>query len=647
MAIPRLLIPAVRLMDRMNFISKFTVVSVLFVVPFLILSGALIREIRATIATAEAERQGLLVMAQAYELMYRAAEFRDVAIIQRINASSGITDEVKNRHTQLQATLTHLQGFSNSEHSKHIESQLKKVISTWQKINDAGPGSAGGPTQHFQFYDEIVRDVEILINVVTYDSKLIHDPNLKTFVLINTMLKDIPRILESLGKARAYGNYALNLAAIDQETFETLNKIHEELINTRKTVAESLYFTLTAQGKDNEILLHEGTALLDDVDRATNDFYDRFITSPFINPNWQEYNQLISKAINKTHEFATTIIPIVDVQLQERINKEVIKLTLLLSSTTLMLLIITYLYSGIYYSIKRAIQSFSHNAQKVAAGDLSIKVGSENQDELKDLFFAFNKMVEQLRENQHQLIQAEKMASLGSMTAGIAHEMNTPIGTAITATTHLTGFNEEKDKVYRAGKITKQDFEEMILSNREALDIIRRNLERCAGLIRTFKQLNIYQQKKETALISIPEFLPRLNELLNIEKLGGKIRLQMQCEADANNGYDLDYLTLIFQHCLENAIEHGFPGQEGDIEITVQKSVDLITLNICDNGIGMNEEQVNHLFEPFYTLHRGDGHTGLGMHLVYIVITQALRGTIRCSSSPGKGTCLHISLPTG
>lgn len=642
---PTLFRPAVSLMNRMLFVWKFVLISVLFTLPLGVLSVALIREIQSNIYTAETEQNGLRVMAEAYELLYLAADYRDFAIIQRVNLSANIQKNIEERQAALEVSLQNFEKHLNAQYGQHQHEQFRKVLDTWASLNRTTPGGQGGPNIQFQFYDQLVNDIEIFVSVVTYDSKLVHDPHLKTFFLINILLKDIPHMMHEIGKARAYGVYALNLAAIDFETIKTLDKIYDDLLNSRKIFAESIYFAVHEQHDEEPALKKSSTDLLQAIDETILYFYQKFIEADVIESDWENYYQKITSGNDKLYDFARNIIPIVDKQLSVRIQHEKSKLYFLMGCVSVLLVIICYLYAGMYFSLTSVIRSFTKSAQQVAKGDLSVTISIRHADELNQLFNAFNEMVRQLRENQNQLIQAEKMSSLGSMIAGIAHEMNTPLGVAITASSHLSDTVQDYIARYKKGAMTRNDFEDLMTQAITGQNIINTNLTRCSKLINTFKQLNVYQAKTNKRHIFLHEFLETLHTLPEAESMRDPVKILIRCPENLQINVDTDYLSLIFVNLMHNALQHAFRGKTGHIHIYADMENDKVHIVFEDDGSGISEEDLGRIFEPFYTRFRHEGHIGLGLHIVYVVVTQALKGELICHSSPDKGTRFEITLP--
>ncbi len=255
--------------------------------------------------------------------------------------------------------------------------------------------------------------------------------------------------------------------------------------------------------------------------------------------------------------------------------------------------------------------------------------------------------LEKLKATQKQLVEQEKNASLGRLVAGVAHEINTPLGVCVT----LASFMEEKVKdIYRrfdAGELDKQYFKISHEELTESICILIQNLNRAADLVASFKQTAVDQSIHEFRQLKIVDYLTIIIRSLKPRLEQTKHKLEFICdqheiEIYSNPGAILQIITSL----VDNALVHGFKTIDaGIIKIQVAHAADGITIEVADNGIGMPVEVLHCIFEPFFTTTRNIGSTGLGMHIVYNLITQQLNGKIECKSTLGTGTCFMIYLP--
>ncbi len=254
--------------------------------------------------------------------------------------------------------------------------------------------------------------------------------------------------------------------------------------------------------------------------------------------------------------------------------------------------------------------------------------------------------LEQLTLAQRQLLESEKMAALGGLVAGVAHEINTPLGVAVTAASHL---QEEAARMLQQAQSNKLD--QAVLDRfqhiaTESTQIILRNLQRADRLIKSFKLVAVDQTTAEQRTIELGAYL---NEILI--SLGPTLkkkphRVRVDCPQPISLCTYPGALYQIVSNLILNTLTHAFTDEHaGEIVIFAQRSGKLVELQYRDNGKGMTDPVRSRIFEPFFTTRRDLGGSGLGMHIVYNLVTQLLRGSIRVESKPGAGTTFEIFLP--
>lgn len=256
--------------------------------------------------------------------------------------------------------------------------------------------------------------------------------------------------------------------------------------------------------------------------------------------------------------------------------------------------------------------------------------------------------LDQLQKTQAQLVQSEKMASLGALVAGVAHEINTPVGIAYTAATHLAKETGEVLTLYQSGKMKRSDFEDYLAMCRESTTMLQSNLNRAGELIRSFKQVAIDQSGEIKRTFNLREYIDEV--LLSLRPILKKTRHQVAVICD--EGISLrsypGAFSQILTNFITNSITHAYDEDDaGRICLRVLQTPDTLRLEYSDDGKGIAENDRARIFEPFFTTNRKNGGNGLGLHIVYNIITQKLHGTITCRSEPGKGTTFAVSIPLG
>ena len=254
--------------------------------------------------------------------------------------------------------------------------------------------------------------------------------------------------------------------------------------------------------------------------------------------------------------------------------------------------------------------------------------------------------LEQLTQAQRQLLESEKMAALGGLVAGVAHEINTPLGVTVTAASHL---QEEATRLARLAAErapSNDELEHFHAIASESSEIILRNLQRADRLIKSFKLVAVDQTVEERRAIELGSYLHEILTALGPVLKKTPHRVRIDCPHALPITTYPGALYQIISNLLMNTLHHAYDdGQVGEIVITAKRSGSVVELSYHDNGRGMSEAVRARIFEPFFTTRRGQGGSGLGMHVVYNLVTQLLKGSIRVDSVPEAGATFEIFLP--
>ena len=260
--------------------------------------------------------------------------------------------------------------------------------------------------------------------------------------------------------------------------------------------------------------------------------------------------------------------------------------------------------------------------------------------------------LETLRRTQNQLLQAEKMASLGTLVAGVAHELNTPIGVAVTAASTLHVRTHDFAKRYAEGALKKSELEGYVQTAKTGADLTLRNLERAANLIQSFKQVSVDQTYDNIRHFRVKQYLHEIITSLQPKWKTTGHRVEIECDETLEMETYAGAIAQIITNFVTNSLLHGFEGftEEGVMRIEAERVGDNVVLKYSDNGRGIPPEILPRIFDPFFTTKQANGGTGLGMHIVYNLVTQKLGGSIRCESAYGdglpSGTTFIVDLPS-
>lgn len=255
--------------------------------------------------------------------------------------------------------------------------------------------------------------------------------------------------------------------------------------------------------------------------------------------------------------------------------------------------------------------------------------------------------VTEKRRLEEALKHSEKMAGLGEMVAGVAHEINTPLGVCVTVASHLgQELKLIKDK-YQTGKMSRTDLDAFIQEAADAQYIMTTNLNRAAELVRSFKQVAVDQSSEHPRKFNLKEYISEVLTSLRPKLAKTQHQVILECPDDLVLEARPDFFSHIITNFIMNSLIHGFADKvDGKIKIQIELDAQdkVLKLNYADNGCGMDEVTCDRIYEPFFTTKRGVG-SGLGMHIIFNMVTEALHGTISCRSALGRGTRFDIVLP--
>ncbi len=284
----------------------------------------------------------------------------------------------------------------------------------------------------------------------------------------------------------------------------------------------------------------------------------------------------------------------------------------------------------------RAVEVFRQNAiaKQRAERDL---VGAKDRAETA---------LAHLRDTQESLIEAEKLAALGGLVAGVAHEVNNPIGISLTVASTLSRRIDAFAKDVERGELRRSKLTEFVEGSREAASQLELNLQRAGEMVQAFKQVAVDRSHAERRSFDLAEATDQIVASLRPTLRRASVTLSVSIPAnvvlDSYPGPYGQVVTNLFM----NALNHAFPdGRAGIFSIEAQVEGEMVVMTFADDGIGMTSEVQRQAFDPFFTTKRGSGGTGLGLNIVFNIITRRLGGRVTLGSVPGQGTTFRVLLP--
>ncbi|MCP4969656.1 MAG: HAMP domain-containing protein [Arcobacter sp.] len=344
------------------------------------------------------------------------------------------------------------------------------------------------------------------------------------------------------------------------------------------------------------------------------------------------------------------------------------------------LLLITYIISIILSNhILKPILSLAYTTERIAyTQNYKTRVKYNSENEIGILYNAFNTLVEDtqkltdnleyqvkyrtkelnkktielenslnyLKQAQQQLIESEKMSALGNLVSGIAHEVNTPLGNAITSSSIIEKETEYLKNAYDNQTLTKSDMENRLDILNQSSFLLIKTLNYASELIKSFKQISVDQVTNDVRKIKIQEYIREVF-LTNHNKLK-LVPAEVIIEGEENKiKTSPGIIAQIFNNLIQNSITHAFENYKGNaqIKVLIKKENENLIIEYQDNGIGIKDDIKDHIYEPFVTTKRNFGGTGLGLNIVYNLVHQKLKGSIQMETLENKGTKFIFTLP--
>ncbi|WMO13824.1 ATP-binding protein [Pseudoalteromonas piscicida] len=364
----------------------------------------------------------------------------------------------------------------------------------------------------------------------------------------------------------------------------------------------------------------------------------------FVTALYEKFDPLTSSLQALTEVQNDVALSIVE-QTEQQFSQ--LKLLLIIFSVIVLVSLIAVglaLYRSIQHPINHIRSQINHI---IESSSLEKRIDIDNHNELTDVSLAINQLLSHIHVIHQQLVEAEKLSSLGSLVSGLAHEVNTPLGVSITAVSSCQEQVDVMETGMKTQRLSHAEFLEIMAALDSGLSIAERNLGKTAKLVQEFKNISAEQETDVEQLVDLEAIIRDYCEQT------ARFQLKMRVEFSATGKLEqlvkinVKALQQILLQLLENARVHGFSNDSDTqpfaavrLEITDNK----IFIRVKDEGVGMSNEVLNRIFEPFYTTARQHGHAGLGLSVTYNLVKKHLEGDLKVNSKAGNGTTFTILL---
>ncbi len=311
------------------------------------------------------------------------------------------------------------------------------------------------------------------------------------------------------------------------------------------------------------------------------------------------------------------------------------------------------------YSVLNPIQTLQRKIQKIGEKRFDTRIEVHSKDEIGKLAVSFNEMIETIenysnnmeklvQDRTEQLVRSAKLASLGSMVTGVAHEINTPVGVCLTAVTHAQRIIQMLADSIEKNNLKKSDMLDSLRSMRETLHMTEANLNRTAELVESFKQVAGDRDLENRKLFNMKELIHTLLDKNKEYYVSYNYEVDIECDDDFTITSYPKLFQVVIDIFLSNSMVHGF-SKEGmwKIKIKTWCENNNFFFEFTDNGKGIRKDFYPRIFDPFFTTSRSKGSKGLGLNIAYNIVTYNMNGSIECESIPDDFTTFRIEIPDG
>ncbi len=685
--------PASILMGKLKYPYKFALVSFIFIIPLIVLMVILINIRNEAILFGEKERQGLVYLKPVKDLIFLSFEQRSL-LYRSSWGDTTISKSIVRYSSKIKEQITAIDNVDREIGSDlNVKADWSALKADWQEI-EASIKLNNINERLLEKYSSFISNVQTLTGKIGDESNLILDPDIDTYYLMDATVIRYPYLIETLQKKIDLSNkLILHSSLDDQEKASFFYILPDKIESESKQLSDNIKkaFDFNQTQEDNILVAelsshvydlfatlnsHENIAYLQNTDFSIPDTMAKYY------PAIAGSADVTRKSLKALHENYDIEIQLLDKLTENRVAEFYVQKYYIYFLVPVIFIAVLYLLVGFYQSVRSIVETLGEISRKLVAGETSSLAKLDAKDELAELATSFNNIGSTLiarnnelevnnkliREQQSQLIQSEKMASLGQMVAGIAHEVNTPLGFVRNNIEVMSKFQnrmidtlneyhflrdqlingnvdaleEQLNKVSEISKkIEGQQFKDKVDSvlNESLVGIDR--IQELVLDLKNFSRLDEESFKLSNINEGIESALKIANNMIK-----GKVNVHK----DFIGSLDVECFPARMNQVFLNLISNGVQAipENGDIWISTSRemieSTEYAVISIKDNGKGIPKENLEKIFEPFFTTKPVGEGTGLGLSIVYKIIEQH-NGFITVDSEVGKGTTFLIKIP--
>jgi len=398
-----ILLPAIALMNRLKLVYKFSLISVLFLLPIIALGYSLVSQMIEDIYQIEREAEGLQALETATSLLKESGKYRDFRAVARIRGIPELEDASLRQRAQVGVLLEELAALPLSfDVNGDLQGQITVLQEDWRKLIVEDINQLRVHAQ-FTYYDEYVRKVHALVTSIAQISGLTQDNSSDVQLLQELSSKNLMAAVDAISHARSVGIFALFETRLDAETSDAINAIYDQL-TAIETAWAPVLDVVAGRGGQMGGGLGKSLEQVRPVVLDARDFLDENVIVPIVmDMPWQEYEQAMTQHLERLYSFNGELLSTIEQLLQSRLEEQYAGMYTIFVVQGILLLIIVYLYMGFFVSVRTTIGGFAGAARQMAEGDLTVRLPQDSKDELGELSVAFNHMADKIQQLLHSV----------------------------------------------------------------------------------------------------------------------------------------------------------------------------------------------------------------------------------------------------
>lgn len=517
--------PAVSLMNRLPMFYKFSLISVLFLLPIVLLAWLVISELNRSVDTMTRGVEGLEQLEKVELLLRESMAYRDFRAPGKIKDDEALLEQSDQRGKQIDVLLDELGSVEvQFDTSGSWADQVGQIAADWEELSTEDSYLSNIDPQ-YKYYQEFVQKVRALLSATIEISGLGQDASRQNLLMLGLTREALPDARNVLGRARSFGGYALLEGQVGYNLSDMLNEIYDQLTNRASLFAPSLDVALEASPQ----LQSEAALAFEKLDgsllRVRGELDTNVITPMRLEMSWKEFNGLIERELQHLNDASAAIFDVVGQNLTARLSAEESQRQFIIIALILVLLVVVYLYIGFFMSVRNAISSFSRAARSVADGDMTTHIDLENRDELGELTTEFNnmtdKMAELIRSVSRTTSDVDQQATRVNDTAtanseAVARQMeesgqiNEAMNQMVEAVTEVT---ESAHRVADSAGSAEQDTEKGRQVVADTVGTINKLATEIAGAVEVINRVNKDSDNISQVLVEIKAIAEQTNLL--------------------------------------------------------------------------------------------------------------------------------------